>query len=58
MKDGKVEVVSRRDKSMRLVAPEEAVAAVGALRQELADSPSLSPGRVSGLPAEASAKAG
>src|SRR5262249_25643580 len=37
LKEGKVEIVSRRDKSARLVAPKEAVAAVRALRQQLHD---------------------
>jgi len=39
-KEGKVEVISRRDKSARLVAPEEAVSAIRALREELAENPS------------------
>jgi prolyl-tRNA synthetase len=37
---GKIEVISRRDKSARLVAPEEAVSAIRALRAELAENPS------------------
>ncbi|HYT32420.1 MAG TPA: His/Gly/Thr/Pro-type tRNA ligase C-terminal domain-containing protein, partial [Thermoanaerobaculia bacterium] len=41
-KEGKIEVISRRDKSARLVAPEEAVAAVAALRQQLEETSSLS----------------
>jgi prolyl-tRNA synthetase len=36
LKDGKVEVVLRRDKSVRLVPTAEAVGAVRALRGELA----------------------
>jgi prolyl-tRNA synthetase len=40
LKEGKVEVVSRRDKSASLVVPGEAVAAVRVLRQQLAAAPS------------------
>ena len=39
LKDGNVEVVSRRDKKVRLVGKGEALEAVRALRAELSGSP-------------------
>ena len=41
-KEGKFEIISRQNKSARLVAPEEAVAAIAALRQQLEETSSLS----------------